>query len=517
MSYQSILFVQNTPDEISQGADFLKDLNINQIIETVLSGKEEYQLESFFHMPLKNTEDVLYRQEIVNELENQELYQSFVQFENEMRDIRKIVAQNENLSYPKIKERCLLEAVSQYCESVENLHQYLRNNRPKATGLWRFADFLSNYVESDDFEQLKCRTTETRTALDAVRYSLHIKGKRIEVQRYEESENYSTKLQKFFYKFQQEEVPVYQYQYKDQDLNHIEANIIDLVSKLYPDAFGQLHSFVEENEDFILPGIQQFERELQFYISWMEYIKPMKEKGLNFCIPELSVSDKNIFGEGCFDLGLAVKLRYTDNPVVSNQFYLEGKERLLIVTGPNQGGKTTFARMIGQLHFFASLGLSVPGIKAKLFLADAIFTHFERQESQATLSGKLQDDVIRIHDVIKQASPSSLIIINEMFASTTLQDAVWLGQKVMEQISNLDALCIYVTFLEELSAFNEKTVSMVSTLEPESQTRTYKIIRKPADGRAYATYIAKKYRLTYEEIVERMDQKDECISSFSQS
>jgi DNA mismatch repair ATPase MutS len=144
-------------------------------------------------------------------------------------------------------------------------------------------------------------------------------------------------------------------------------------------------------------------------------------------------------------------------------------------------------------------------VRAKLFLFDRLFTHFERAENAKDLRSKLEDDLARLHDILTRATSRSIVILNEILSSATLQDAIYLSGNIMERIDGLDALCVWVTFIDEIIGRSAKTVSMISEMEPGNlAVRTFKVVRKPADGLAYALAIAEKYHVTYKDLHKRL-------------
>ena len=134
-----------------------------------------------------------------------------------------------------------------------------------------------------------------------------------------------------------------------------------------------------------------------------------------------------------------------------NDLALSGAERLVVITGPNQGGKTSFARAIGQLHHLAAIGVLVPGSAARVGLEDGIHTVFARAEDPTDLTGRLEAELTRARAILDVLRPRGVVIMNESFSSTTADDALALNRALIGEMTRRGALCVVVTFLGELA------------------------------------------------------------------
>lgn len=504
---KSILFGETAgPAQTLDEPRFFADLNLDRVIEAITAGRDEYTLKPFFYAPLKDVDSIAYRHEVFQDLEDRNTFEHIKSFSEKMRTMRGFIRFAEKFYYKYQKQRYFLDAVEIYCDAVMRLSQDLSRADLRSRGLSSFREYLAGCVESKGFSALAAQTKKLEADIASVKYCMHIEGGCVRVRKYESEIDYSSEVEKTFDKFRQEAVKNYRTNFHElPEMNHVEAGVLDLVAKWHPDLFSTLEDYCAKNSGFLDETIARFDREIQFYLACLEHVGVFKKKGLRFCYPHIRSEPGEVFVQEGFDPALANKLVAEGASVICNDFCLKGGERVFVVSGPNQGGKTTFARMFGQLHYLGALGCPVPGKKAALYLFDRIFTHFEKEEDIRNLRSKLEDDLVRIHAILEKATTHSIVIMNEIFTSTTLSDATFLSKMIMERILHLDALCVWVTFIDELASCSEKTVSMVSTVVRENPAlRTFRVVRRRADGLAYAMSIAEKHRVTYGCLVDRI-------------
>lgn len=504
----SVLFCcrRHRPDLVEQQPAYFRDLNLDQVVAMLTSGREEYDLAPYFYTRLRAAHAVSYRQEVLADLDRQPLQAAVAGFASAMRRVRLQLWHATGLRYERERQCWRVQAARTYTEAVTSLAGDLDRAGPASAGLRAFRDYLAGYLASEGFTNLVADTVRMLDRLATVGYRLHILGLSITVSLdgEEDGGDYSTRVAATFERFRQGAVDSHRMRFLDPvGLNHVEAGVLDRVVRLYPDVFSDLARYCDRHAGFLDHTVTTFDRQVQFYLAYLDHVAPLRQAGLPFCYPEVDLS-KQVSLRDTFDLPLAGKLVAAGKEVVVNDLHLSGRERFLVVTGANQGGKTTLARTFGQVHHLAGIGCLVPGREAKLHLCDQLFTHFPRAEKLADLRGRLQDDLLRMRDILRRATGDSVVITNELFGSTALADATLLGTRILQHMIDRDLLGVYVTFVDELSRLGEATVSMVATVAADDPAvRTFKVVRQPADGLAHALAIAEKYQLTRELIEKR--------------
>lgn len=508
--FQSILFEQvdgPAPDELIEAPDFFADLHLDDVVRAVTAAPE---LARIFYQPLRDPGGITYRHDVFRDLENATILEAVRSFCGKMETVLRRLDHASKARYPSDHDRWVLSSAEAYSAAVGELNESLREARPLSAALGGFRDFLAGYVKKGAFETLLADTGRVKTTVQGVTYRLRIHGPKVTITRSRREPDYGAEVRKTFAKFRQDGAhKEYDWRFdQGSDMNHVEAAILDRVARLHPDVFASLHDYAESHRAFLDPTIARFDREARFYLAWLDFIERVRRgTSLRFCYPEVSAGSRTIEACRIFDLALAASLIGEGRRLVPNDIELREGERIVVVSGPNQGGKTTFARAVGQLHHLARIGVPIPGERVSLPLVDRIFTHFERQERVEDLSSKLEDDLRRIHAILEQATSDSLVVLNESFTSTTVDDQLFIGQQVMRQIVERGPLCIMVTFLDELARLDPAIVSMVGTVDPNDfARRTFEIVRRPPDGLAYALAIAEKHRLTYPAVKARLER-----------
>jgi len=255
----------------------------------------------------------------------------------------------------------------------------------------------------------------------------------------------------------------------------------------------------------------------------------LRGAGLPTCRPRLLAAElRSTELSEAYDPVLALRLlpdaKHSNSPVITNPVDFSARAaRVWVLSGPNRGGKTTFTRAVGLAHVLGQAGLHVAASSARLSAADAIYTHFPSRESTRPGMGRLDDEAERLGTIFRQATPHSLVLLNEALAGTSSFEALELARGVVRGLRFLGARAIYVTHLHELGAsvadINATTQGdgLVGSLvaDPDAapasggqvQVRTFRIRPGAPHGQSFAADIAEQHGISFPQLVELLRQR----------
>ncbi|MCR5586429.1 MAG: hypothetical protein K6F77_02755 [Lachnospiraceae bacterium] len=486
---------------------YLKDLNVSDVVVRISRGKSQFKLDELYSERLMDLNQIYYRQAIFKDMDYDDIYNGISQFSTDIVNLNKAEDSTTRVYNYHQRNYYKMNEVALYIDLVERIQKVLQDERIISKGLQTQAALFTEYVNSSQFIQMKSELKRVQAALDSIHYSVRITSHGMEVFDKTVDVDYSDVLEETFRRFKQYDTDSYLYHgfQISIKLNGAEERVLEEVVKFHRDVFASLGDFADKYKEYKVQFVLNFYSEIQFYLSYIDFMRPLKKKGMIFSFPvfnddgDYTVEIKN---------GFNVAVARNNETVITNDFVRDAHEDVYVITGANQGGKTTFARMVGQIIHFAQIGAPVAAEYARLFLCTEILAHFEVDEDVATENGKLKEDLVRVKELLECADERSIFIFNEVFSSTTMEDANVLGVNVIRKIRNIGSICIYVTFLDKIIKNVPGAVSMVSQTLPDG-VRTFKIIRKEADGLSYAMMLAEKYNLTYDQILNRLNRNAE--------
>jgi DNA mismatch repair protein MutS len=250
----------------------------------------------------------------------------------------------------------------------------------------------------------------------------------------------------------------------------------------------------------------------------------LRSRGLPVCRPDIAPATERICElRQAYNLNLALHLMEHANGdvgIVTNDVDIGDRGRIGILTGPNQGGKTTYAQMVGLCQILAQIGIWVPAAQARISPADNIYTHYPVEEQLAKGTGRFGDEAQRLSQVFARCTRFSLILLNESLSSTNPGESLYIAQDIVRILRRLGARAIFATHLHELAAdvaeLNASTagdsliVSLVASRREEGDDappRSYRMVPGAPLGRSYALEIAAQYGVSYDQLTAFLRQR----------
>lgn len=268
-----------------------------------------------------------------------------------------------------------------------------------------------------------------------------------------------------------EEPDVHTFYISSRDDNGIRA-----LSQLKDEGINSVANTLAQSNDYVLGFFRMLKTEIGFYIGCLNLYEKLSslEEPVTFPIPV--TADKRFFSSGgLYDACLALT---GNRKVVGNNIFADNKN-LVIITGANQGGKSTFLRSVGLSQLMMQCGMFVPAVTYTSSICDSLITHFRREEDKAMKSGKLDEELDRMNTIIENLTPDTIILFNESFSATNEREGSEIARQIVTGLVEKNVRVFFVTHLYEFAnGFFQKKLKNTLFLRAERQadaSRTFRL------------------------------------------
>jgi hypothetical protein len=248
------------------------------------------------------------------------------------------------------------------------------------------------------------------------------------------------------------------------------------LSALTSRAVNETANSVAQSADHVKGFFGLLREELAFYLGCLNLRTRLIACGQPVCYPVPVGGADRLEACGLYDASLALTL---DGPVTGNDVAADGR-RLVMITGANQGGKSTFLRAVGQAQLMLQAGMFVPAAELAASVCTGVFTHYKREEDATMERGKLDEELDRMSAITDRITPGALLLCNESFASTNEREGSQIAREIIRAMTEAGIRIVFVTHLYDLAeSIHERGDARVLFLRAQREpdgNRTYRLL-----------------------------------------
>lgn len=480
----------------SNSHTFMLDLNIDQILDSMLI-EWDPEIKKMFESFPDSKEDEDYRRDIYCDIKNDDVYSCLMDYHAAIRERNRFAGRMDNAYELIQKQTWYLRMIYTYISSLEMLKDKLSKCSLKSEGLKSLYSYLDSFLSDSSTKSLHDSCFELWNELSDFHVILSYEKGRFTITNGKTGSEYEKFLDELFPGEKHSMTSPFE---GTEYFSDLEDEIIKLFQKKNKNYFKKLEKFCKVYSSVSDEQIVLFEKEICYYLAFEGFRRRMELHGYGMCTP-LSGGDE-LSADGLYDLALAISNIERGKETVPNELFLGKDERFFVLTGPNQGGKTTYGRSLGQLIYFTKMGFDVPASNAKVPHYTNLWTHFSVEESIESGRGKLMDELERLKPIMHDSQEGSFVVINELFTTAANFDAIEMGKRVLDTLISKNCKGIYVTHLGELADSKKGVVSLIATVDKEN-VQTFLIERSAPIETESVNRQVLKYSLTYDRLKER--------------
>lgn len=211
---------------------------------------------------------------------------------------------------------------------------------------------------------------------------------------------------------------------------------------------GQVANAVAQSADHVKSFFTMLRIELAFYLGCVNLWTQLQSRGEPTCYPVPVGAEECAFDcTALYDVCLSFHL---DGRVVGNDVHANGRP-LIVITGANQGGKSTFLRSVGLAQLMLQSGMFVPAASLRASVGSGVFTHYKREEDAGMEGGKFDEELARMSGLADSITPTSLLLCNESFAATNEREGSEIARQLVAAMLANQVRVVFVTHMYDLA------------------------------------------------------------------